>query len=199
MGNYGQIYVNLKGREPYGSVEPRDFDPVRDEIVKRLGELRDPQTKQKVVARIFRTEELFWGPLAKDAPDVAFLLEDKYKALGTLEFASNKVVDPAFGNSGDHRMDGFIAMLGKNIRAGVPILNANIMDVAPTILYLMGLPIPEDLDGHVITAPLKEDLLTSQVIMQTAAIGSREQVEPDYTDEEAEEVKERLRALGYLG
>lgn len=198
-GNYGQIFVNIKGREPYGSVDMRDFTTVRSQIARALDKLRDPQTGEKVVARIYEPTEIFWGSFVDDAPDVAFLLAENYKALGTLEFASNRVVEPAFGNSGDHRMDGFVGMVGPGIKPGVRVENANIMDVAPTILYLMGLPIPSDLDGKVITPALDEELLASTAIMQGAALGSRDQVVPDYSDEEAEEVKERLRALGYLG
>jgi hypothetical protein len=63
----------------------------------------------------------------------------------------------------------------------------------------MGLPIPEDFDGRVLTAPLADELLGVRAITHTDAIGVEEQIEPDYTEEEAEEVKERLRALGYLG
>jgi predicted AlkP superfamily phosphohydrolase/phosphomutase len=197
-GNYGQIFVNLEGREPYGSVKHSEFARVRDEIAARLAQLEDPQTGERVVARVYQQNEIFWGPFVDDAPDVAFLLGENYKALGTLEFASNKVVEPAFGNSGDHRMDGFVGMLGPGVKAGVRIEDANIMDVAPTILYLMGLPVPSDLDGQVLTAPLEERVLAAEIV-QGDAIGSRDQVVPDYTDEEAEEVKERLRALGYLG
>lgn len=198
-GNYGQIFVNLKGREPYGSVASSDFTSVCKEITARLGELKDPATGENVVARIFAPQEIFWGPFADDAPDIAFLLAENYKALGTLEFASNKVIEPAFGNSGDHRMDGFVGMIGREIKPGTIIENATIMDVAPTILYLMGLPIPSDLDGQVLTTPLSPQLLQSSAILRGEALGSREQVVPDYTEEESEEVKERLRALGYLG
>jgi predicted AlkP superfamily phosphohydrolase/phosphomutase len=198
-GNYGQIFVNLKGREPYGSVEPHDFERVYADVTARLRALQDPQTGARVVERIYTQSEIFWGPFVNDAPDIAFLLAENYKALGTLEFASNKIVEPAFGNSGDHRMDGFVGMLGSEIKPATKIENANIMDVTPTILYLMGLPIPSDLDGQVLTAPLSERLLRSSEILQGAALGSRDQIVPDYSDEESEEVKERLRALGYLG
>lgn len=198
-GNYGQIFINLQGREPYGSVAPQEVEQVRGDITARLTELRDPQTGEKIVARIYAQPEIFWGPFVDDAPDVAFLLAENYKALGTLEFASNKIIEPAFGNSGDHRMDGFVGMYGKEIKPGVKIENANIMDIAPTILYLMGLPIPSDLDGKVLTAPLDDTLVASSQIIQGDALGSREQEVPDYTEEESEEVKERLRALGYLG
>jgi predicted AlkP superfamily phosphohydrolase/phosphomutase len=198
-GNYGQIFVNVQGREPYGSVPQSEFQNVVEQIGARLRELRDPQTGQAVVAKVYKQSDVFWGEFINDAPDVVFSLAENYKALGTLEFASNQIVEPAFGNSGDHRMDGFVGMLGNDIKQGVKIENANIMDVAPTILYLMGLPIPSDLDGHVLTAPLRDELLMSSQIMQGDALGARDQMIPDYTEEESEEVKERLRALGYLG
>lgn len=198
-GNYGQIFVNLQGREPYGSVTAQEFPQVVEQIGARLLELRDPKTGAPVVAKVYKQSDVFWGEFIDDAPDVVFSLTENYKALGTLEFASNHVIEPAFGNSGDHRMDGFVGMLGTDINQGVKIENANIMDVAPTILYLMGLPIPADLDGHVLTAPLRQELLMSSQIMQGEALGARDQQIPDYTEEESEEVKERLRALGYLG
>ena len=199
MGNCGQIYVNLKGREPFGSVEPEDYESVRDEIITHLTELRDPQTQRRVVARVFRREELFSGPFVKEAPDVTFLLEGVYKALGTLEFASNRVIEPAFGNSGDHRMDGFIAMLGQQIKRGMRIQGASILDLAPTVLYLLGLPVPEDLDGRVLTEPLSDEFLARRPVGGATAVGWKQQIEPGYTPEETEEVKKRLRSLGYLG
>ncbi|MBI4670754.1 MAG: alkaline phosphatase family protein [Chloroflexi bacterium] len=198
-GNYGQIFVNLQGREPYGSVASDDYQKVCAEISARLYELTDPQTGAPVVAHVYEQSDVFWGEFVDDAPDVVFSLAENYKALGTLEFASNQVVEPAFGNSGDHRMDGFVGMLGTDIKRGVKIENANIMDVAPTILYLMGLPIPSDLDGQVLTAPLSDQLLMSAEILHGDALGARDQIVPDYSEEESEEVKERLRALGYLG
>lgn len=198
-GNYGQIFVNLKGRELYGSVPPEEFQTVVEQIGARLLELRDPKTGAAVVSKVYKQADVFWGEFIDDAPDVVFSLSENYKALGTLEFASNQIIEPAFGNSGDHRMDGFVGMLGNNIKQNVKIEGANIMDVAPTILYLMGLPIPADLDGKVLTAPLKESLLMSSEILHAEALGARDQQIPDYTEEESEEVKERLRALGYLG
>lgn len=198
-GNYGQIFVNLQGRERFGSVPPGEFEEVVEQIGARLLELRDPKTGAAVVSKVYKQSEVFWGEFIDDAPDVVFALAENYKALGTLEFASNQVLEPAFGNSGDHRMDGFVGMLGSEIKRGAKIENANIMDIAPTILYLMGLPIPSDLDGHVLTAPLSDEFLTSSQIREGEALGAREQLVPDYTEEESEEVKERLRALGYLG
>src|SRR5581483_9772416 len=71
-GNYGQIFVNLKGREPYGSVAPEEYQTVCDEIRARLYELKDPQTGTQVVAKVYKQSDVFWGEFIDDAPDVVF-------------------------------------------------------------------------------------------------------------------------------
>jgi len=200
MGNYGQIFVNLKGREPMGIVEPgQEYEEVRDEIVRRLHELRDPETGQPVVEKVFKKEELYHGPCIGKAPDVSFVLRETYKALGTLEFTSHVVMEPIFGNSGDHRMDGVVALMGKGIKPGAALEKASIMDIAPTVLYLMGLGVPEDMDGRVLTEAFTSEFLLSHPVETMPTWGEEEAVEFTYTAEEAEEIKERLRSLGYLG
>ena len=74
------------------------------------------------------------------------------------------------------------------------------MDVAPTLLHLLGIPVPDDMDGHVLSDALEPDWLAQHPIVHQA-------VEPDsdasqisgYSEDEETQIKERLRALGYLG
>ena len=72
-------------------------------------------------------------------------------------------------------------------------LDANIMDLAPTILHLFGLPIPEDMDGRVL-----EDALTIERKVRYTSPYSREMREFQFTEEEEEELKSRLKGLGYI-
>jgi len=63
----------------------------------------------------------------------------------------SSVLVPSFPKkSGNHRRDGIVIMKGKNIKKDLIIENAEIIDIAPTILYLMGVPIPSDMDGKVL-------------------------------------------------
>ncbi len=63
MGNMGFIKVNLKGREPQGTVEPgQEYEEVLNEISKRLSSLKDPQTGAPLVSRILRNRDVYWGP-----------------------------------------------------------------------------------------------------------------------------------------
>ena len=115
-GNYGQIYVNLRGREPAGSVEPgAEYNAVRNEVRDRLLEVVDPATGERLFDRVYFREELYEGPYVEEAPDIIFIPRDMgYKALGTLDFTSNNFMDPVYGNSGDHRMNGIFLGLGQN-------------------------------------------------------------------------------------
>lgn len=65
----GKIYLNLRGREPYGIVDPAEADGVLDAITERLYELRDPDTGEKIVAKVYRKEEIYRGGWV-DAQDV---------------------------------------------------------------------------------------------------------------------------------
>ena len=199
-GNYGQIYVNLKGREEHGSIEPgTQYEEVCAHLVERLHALRDPATGQPVVAQVFRRHDLYNGPYVDNAPDVVFLLRPTYKALGTLDFSSNRVVESAFGNSGDHHMDGFLAMQGPGVRPGHGLDGARILDMAPTILYLLGLPIPADMDGQVLAQALTPEFMATHAVTVAGPHAEAAQGETGYTAEEEEEITRRLERLGYLG
>ena len=73
--------------------------------------------------------------------------------------------------------------------------DARILDLAPTILYTMGLPVPDDMDGRVLSEALA---LTRPVEYEPAAKAETE-AEAGLSAEETAEVEERLRSLGYLG
>jgi arylsulfatase A-like enzyme len=85
------------------------------------------------------------------------------------------------------------------IKQGVELKGAQIIDLAPTILYVMGEPIPDSMDGKVLTDILKEDYLNQNPVRYRKTNRndlSRQGVA--YTDEEADKVRERLKGLGYI-
>jgi predicted AlkP superfamily phosphohydrolase/phosphomutase len=198
-GNIGQVFVNLKGREPHGAVEPgRDYEAVRDQIVTMLGDLTDPETGVPVIEHIYRREEIYNGPYVDQMADILFLPRNlEYIATGLSEFVSNEVIAPSFAYSGTHRMDGVFMLRGDVIKAGSIAEGARIVDMAPTVLYLLGLPIPRDMDGRVLTELLDEELVASRPVVYSDEEESRV-AGPGLTDEEAEEVRDRLRGLGYV-
>lgn len=200
LGNVGQIYLNLRSREPAGAVDPADYDHVRDDIMIRLAELEDPETGDCVVDHIYRREEVYRGSCLQRAPDIVFLPRNlEYFGFGEYEFGSNRIIEPVVrGISGTHRMDGILLMAGSPVRSG-RLTGAQIVDLAPTILNLLGIHVPADMDGQVLSQAL------TQVVEPTARSSSRTPVSPPPTDgdglsaDDEAAVLERLRNLGYVG
>jgi hypothetical protein len=135
-----------------------------------------------------------------DAPDVAFLPRDmRYLPLGNADFTSNKFMVKAFGITGSHRMHGVMIANGGPVEAGTIMEPASICDIAPTVLYLLGREVPEDLDGRVLTNIISEHHLGSHPIQYGAGTRSDEPTEVAFSDQENAEIKDALRNLGYLG
>ncbi|HWC77273.1 MAG TPA: alkaline phosphatase family protein [Blastocatellia bacterium] len=199
-GNYGQIYVNLKGREPAGSVEQSEYEQVCEEVVSRLKAMRDPSNGEPWIGEVFRREEIYEGPRVQDAPDISFLPRDmRYLPLGNADFSSNKFIVDAFGISGCHRMDGVMIASGAPVLADLDAGKAKIWDVAPTLLYLLGQPVACDVDGRVLSEVIDPAFLAQHEVRFKEAAGDSTSDSSEFSPEEDAEVIERLRGLGYIG
>jgi predicted AlkP superfamily phosphohydrolase/phosphomutase len=199
-GNYGQIYVNLKDRETYGIVPAEEYEFVRDEIIERLRALTDKSTGAAWVGKVFRREEIYNGPLVDDAPDIAFLPADmRYLPLGNADFTSNKFMVDAFGISGCHRMDGVMIARGNGIEGGSRLDAARIYDMMPTLLYLTGEAVPDDVDGRILTEMISAEHLEAHPIRFTIQSDHGPADEIELSEAENSDVIERLKSLGYVG
>ena len=206
LGNVGQIRINLAGREPFGCVQPgAEYEQVRSSIIERLATLRDPKTGEAVVETVYRREELYSGDYLDEAPDIVFLPRRlEYFGFGEYEFGSHKIIEAMKrGISGTHRMNGIFMAYGAAVRKGVEIQNANLTDLAPTILHLMGEAVPAHMDGHVLADALREDF--EPVIRQRSAVAvdsdahSGPSAGEVLSAEEQKVLADRLRSLGYVG
>jgi predicted AlkP superfamily phosphohydrolase/phosphomutase len=203
LGNVGQIRLNVIGREPCGCIEPGvAYERVRDGIIARLLELRDPETGESVVETVYRREEIYSGPQLESAPDIVFLPRRlEYFGFGEYEFGSHKVIEAMQrGISGTHRLDGIFMAHGQGIKPGVVVENAQIVDLAPTILHLMGEPVPEHMDGRVLREALHDTLQAARIVVKpyqwpSPANGNGHSL----TEEEEHLLAERMRSLGYVG
>lgn len=147
---------------------------------------------------IYRPNELYSGPLTPMAPDISFIPRDmRYKPLGAFDFSTNAFISPVYGRSGDHRMDGIIIMHGPGVKGGIEIEKASILDVTPTILALLGCPLPSNIDGRVLDEAL--DFSTSpHPVAQYPHLQEADSSPSTYTPEEEEIIRRRLADLGYL-
>jgi predicted AlkP superfamily phosphohydrolase/phosphomutase len=203
MGNFGQLFVNLEGREPMGIVSPgEEYESLLDELTQELLSLTDPETKQPVVEKIFRRDDIYNGPYSEQAPDLVFFTHKmEYKAMGLSDFSSPKIIEPVYGTTGHHRMNGVLICNKPGVfkQSDGEIEEAHIYDLTPTILYLMDLNIPESMDGKVLF-----DLFTDEFRENCDPKysnpdfdeGTRDQ--NDLTEQEEAKLAEILRSLGYV-
>jgi predicted AlkP superfamily phosphohydrolase/phosphomutase len=200
-GNYGQIFINLKGREASGIVEPgAEYERVLCEVSDKLRALLDPETRQPLIGPIWRREDLYTGPHIEESPDLQFLPADmSNKPLGTLDLTSNKFITPVYGNSGDHRMHGIFLGRGPELRRGAHVEGARIIDYAPTILHSFGVEVPADMDGRVLEEIFSDEYMAHNPVRLTDAEFAETEKAGAMTDEESDEIRERLRGWGYLG
>ena len=200
-GNYGQIFINLRGREQHGIVEPgAEYEKVMGEVIEKLRGLGD-EANRPLIGPIWRREDLYTGSHIGEAPDIQFLPSDMTnKPLGTLDLTSNKFITPVYGNSGDHRMHGIMLGRGPELHRGARFEGARIIDFAPTILHSFGVAVPSDMDGRVLEEIFTPAYMAEHSVRRSDAV---EYQAPEtagaMTDEESEEIRQRLRGLGYLG
>jgi predicted AlkP superfamily phosphohydrolase/phosphomutase len=212
----GNLWINVKGREPGGIVEPgREYEEVRDTLIQNLKELRDPGTGEPIVGQVFKREEIYRGPYVERAPDVVFL---QAGYLSRDHGPYNYVYRRSRTSSGQawlqefsvgqlewdvrphasHRLDGLLILNGLGIGAPKEIEGAQIIDVAPTVLHLLGLPVPQDMDGRVMVEALEPSYLSVHPVQTGAPTDEEGSAAFEYSSEEIQKVEESLRALGYI-
>lgn len=182
--NQGPIYLNVDDEDEY--------ERIRDEIISELSSLEHPETGKHIVRSIQRGEKFYDGPYAENAPDLILDQEDGVHTSDAI--GPDSWLSPTGVWKGGNMPDGIFLMHGPNFDDRGLTEEANITDLAPTILHLMGIPVPDDVDGTVLdvfdpgSAPAIQD-----VEYQSPIDDWREQ-----SDTQNSDVEERLADLGYL-
>jgi len=204
------IWINLKGIKIQGIVEPAEYGTLTEFIIEKLAELKDPRTGKPIIARVYRRDEIFHGPFSEEGADLildwwsedslfstqpSFRKDRRKPPLIIREHRPSE--DSEWG--GTHRLHGILIGRGPVLKTGVEIESAQLIDIAPTLLYLLDVPVPEDMDGKVLTTIFRSDFIAAHPLQAGNASGVSETYSTrGYTNEESAKVEERLRALGYL-
>ena len=192
------IFVNLKGREPFGIISPgSEYKAVIDEICEKLDKLVDPDTGEKVVSKIFLRDELYRGPYVEYAPDVIFELKGM-SYLSQENIGRRKLFESSGFESGSHRREGIFIMKGPHFRKRLKLQDASILDLTPTMLYCLGLPVDSDMDGKVLTGCFEKTFLKKNPIRKFDAGSGKIEKKEVYSDSEAQEIESALKGLGYF-
>jgi predicted AlkP superfamily phosphohydrolase/phosphomutase len=197
---YCGIEINRAGHKQQGIVaHDDDYEALRDSLLRQLAQLRDPATGQAPVQNAWRREDVYKGPYLETAPDLIVELLPDYAGLAPL--GTGAIVTPFHSDrAGDHQREGIFLATGPVIAQGRLPTEPQLADLAPTILYLLGLPVPEDMDGQVIEAAIDPVYLAAHRPQRGPAVAVAT-TNPDegLTENEMKEIQERLKGLGYLG
>ncbi len=206
LGVGGNIFINLRGREPQGIVDPGEaYDQVCQTIERCFMRLTDPETSEKVVKKVHRRQEIYMGPFLEQAPDLIIEWADYvYWGRGGYDHPDAPIfqVQRHFDYSdqplsGSHRPLGILIAGGPVIKTHPNFAGARLVDLAPTLLHLLGVEPKWALEGHALT-PIVGDT-SNDVSVDLGQSGSPPTPDQfEYTPDEAQMIADHLRALGYL-
>ena len=208
LGFPSGIWVNLKGRFPHGVVNPgSEYDSLIADLKSHLLALE--VDGRRLIPQVFHRDELLDGPFREQAPDLILNWWEEGSIIPKPSFASG-ITGPwreAVGSysslraewTGTHRLQGIVFLKGLPFLPQTRLENAHILDLAPTLCYLLGVPIPDDFDGQVLSQAFKQTYLenhrlSTQQVPQTI----RAKAEATYTLSESDKIAARLKQLGYL-
>ncbi|MEA4893643.1 MAG: alkaline phosphatase family protein [Oscillospiraceae bacterium] len=175
---HAHIFINLKGRDPHGIVDPKDYEKVQEEIIRALYNLKDPETGDQVVALAIKKEEagtlgIYEGPGYDRVGDVVYAWKPGYMSHpfiyrskiqyrdGTERVIANPELYEAAGLCRNftgvhlalpslHDMHACMLMAGPKVNKYERRYPARIIDVAPTLCKLLDIDVPKDAEGGVI-------------------------------------------------
>lgn len=191
------IYINEE------TVPREAYDETVDGIIGKLKALRGPDGNP-VVERVYRRSEAYSGGYVDMAADLIVICAPTYQIIAPNEvlFFGGELSSDLFMEhkwSGRHEQEGIFVLSGEGVRKGVELKHCSLIDVAPTVLYLMGVDVPQDADGHVLEEALEKSYAEQHPIKSSLVDISQDgSAIKGLSEEEEAQLMERMRSLGYL-
>jgi predicted AlkP superfamily phosphohydrolase/phosphomutase len=176
------------------SDDPED----RKGIVGSLSNLHDADGNQLAV-ETYRPEDLYEGPKVELAPDILFIVDDFACAVDPRYSTEDQFIStgpPSAARTGGHRMEGIYCASGPTIQPGNGA-EANLLDIAPTILYALDEPIPVVMDGELMKSIFTEDAHRTRT-EHRESLANLVDTGGESTERDTDAVEERLEDLGYI-
>jgi len=203
------LRINLKGRDAEGTVGTAEYEALRDELIERLESLTDPETGEILIEKVYKKEELYHGNCLHSAPDLILHPRDFAHQIKGGPFSNGfyrNWLSPKnpkeFFVNGVHRLNGIFAASGYGISKGCTLPALNIYDIFPTVLYCLGMDVPDAVDGKVAEAMFERDYLSIHPVRfcydpLKRGVGLPED-EANYDEQDSERIEEALKGLGYI-
>jgi len=150
-GYYSRLFLNVKGREPQGCIDPGDYERVRAELIKKLEATRD-ENGRLIGTRVFRPQDIY-SEINGVPPDmIVYFGNLAWRSIGSIGLGVLHTFENDMGSDdANHAQDGIFIMCDRQQACpSVKREGLNITDIAPTVLHLLGLPVPADMEGKAI-------------------------------------------------
>ncbi len=149
-GYYSRLFLNVKGREPQGCIDPGDYERVRSTLIRDLEATRD-EKGELIGTRVFRPEDVY-SEVNGIAPDlIVYFGNLAWRSIGSVGLGTLHSFKNDMGpDDANHAEEGIFVMWdpqrpGPRVREGLAIT-----DIAPTVLRLLDIPVPADMEGAAI-------------------------------------------------
>lgn len=193
------VWVNLEGRESEGIVDESRYDETVEEARRAIRSLVSPHNGEPVFEEVLRREEAFSGRWSHRLPDLVMIpAHDEYVYNERPGYGETIVA--ADSTTGTHARDGILIAWGRGIKNNVSFTTQpRLRDVGPTALASLGLALTEDMDGRVMEEIFAEAMgVKRQGSSYRAESDTAQTGESVYKADEEAELRERMRALGYI-
>ena len=150
-GYYARVFLNVEGREPQGKIPARDYEKVRDEVKEMIETLPDHEGKP-MGSVVFKPEELY-REVRNVAPDLMVYFGNlRWRSLGSFGLPDLYTFENDLGpDDANHAQDGILILWDpRHDHGGRYVEDMQLMDVAPTVLDSMKVPVPPDMQGKIV-------------------------------------------------
>lgn len=147
-GYYARLFLNVKGREPDGIIEPADYEVVRDELAERIAAITDPEGNN-IGSVAYKPQEIY-QKVSNIAPDlIVYFGNLSWRSVGSLGLNRIHTFENDTGpDDANHAQEGLYIYYDPRSQGQGLGPKRHLMDVAPTLLDLMGVPIPAGMQGR---------------------------------------------------
>jgi predicted AlkP superfamily phosphohydrolase/phosphomutase len=193
MGEHGQLYINVKGREKQGAVTQAEYASFREKLNRELMEIETDEGKA-IPAQVYRTEDIYHGNFIMQGPDLLLHIDEgRWRTEQRVGFGESNVLntdgvlEEVLEGVG---REGYVSMCGSDFPAVGEVKNISVIDIAPTIIDIMNLRAPYNtIDYEMEGYSLLQAIADSSLGVKAAPGGEKES--------EEDKVRSRLEALGY--
>lgn len=202
---YGLLYI-------MPSIEKHRREEVAEFLIHALSEVHDPETGEPMIDRVLRSSDLYAGSSLEYAPDLIVIPRPPYSVSTNMAPEDNLIRPTKWGRDrhlGTHAEEGLILVHGPYVHRGA-LPSSRIYDVFPTILSLLGVPLPNGLMGRILNQAFQPDFNArrsqnleeaqeaSRSVGPGPTVGAQDDAFVDYGEEGERMIEERLRGLGYI-